>query len=194
MNRSPTVQHRRAQGHGTRLVVVALVNLDLWRRLAGRCFLDGLSFRLGSGRPGGSRLDDLGGRGLSQPSPSLRRCSSGCAIRIRLPLGIAMFVPAFSILAFVNGGRSGTIPTGGGREGSMRFTVVVPSQLIGFVFVNRAGVGNLFRDAEFVQLVDDLARLHFQLPRQLIDANLTHIEAFRLTAFTAVQIATLRAR
>jgi hypothetical protein len=44
-------------------------------------------------------------------------------------------------------------------------------------------VRDLFGYAEFVQLVDDLARLHFQLPRQLIDSNLTHIEAFRLTAF-----------
>jgi len=47
--------------------------------------------------------------------------------------------------------------------------------LIGFVFVDRTGVGNFFGNAEFVQLVDDLARLHFQLPRQLIDSNLTHI-------------------
>jgi len=57
----------------------------------------------------------------------------------------------------------------------MRFTVIIPAQLIGFVFVDRARVGHFFRDAEFVQLVDDLARLHFQLPRQLIDSNLTHI-------------------
>jgi hypothetical protein len=45
-----------------------------------------------------------------------------------------------------------------------------------------------------VQLVDDLARLHFQLPRQFIDSNLTHIEAFRLTAFTSCPPATLRVR
>jgi hypothetical protein len=56
----------------------------------------------------------------------------------------------------------------------MRLTTVVPPQLIGFVFVDRTGVGDLFRNAEFVQFVDDLARLHFQLPRQFIDANLTH--------------------
>ena len=60
--------------------------------------------------------------------------------------------------------------------------LVIPAQLIGLVFVDRAGVGDFFGDAEFVQFVDDLARLHFQLPRQLIDSNLTHIEVFRLTA------------
>src|ERR1035438_5353679 len=75
----------------------------------------------------------------------------------------------------------------------MRFTTVVPAQLIGFVFVDRAGVGDFFGNAKFVQLVDDLARLHFQLPRQLIDSNLTHIEAFRLRAFTNCRIATLTA-
>jgi hypothetical protein len=56
----------------------------------------------------------------------------------------------------------------------MRFAAVVAAQLIGLVFIDRTGVGDLFRNTEFVQFVDDLARLHFQLPRQLIDANLTH--------------------
>jgi hypothetical protein len=36
-------------------------------------------------------------------------------------------------------------------------------------------MGHLLGDAEFVELVDDLARLHFQLPRQLINPDLTHI-------------------
>jgi hypothetical protein len=71
---------------------------------------------------------------------------------------------------------------------------VVTAQLIGLIFVDRAGVGYLFGDAEFVQLVDDLARLDFQLPRQLIDSNLTHIEAFRLTALQAALFVTLRVR
>jgi hypothetical protein len=57
----------------------------------------------------------------------------------------------------------------------MRFATVVTAQLVGFVVVDRTGVGYLLGDAKFVQLVDDLARLHFQLPRQFIDSNLTHI-------------------
>jgi hypothetical protein len=80
--------------------------------------------------------------------------------------------------------RAGAVPVQGGRQRGMRFATVVPAQLIGFVFVDRARVSDLFGNAKFVQLVDDLARLHFQLPRQLIDSNLTHIEAFRLRAFT----------
>jgi hypothetical protein len=59
---------------------------------------------------------------------------------------------------------------------------IVAAQLLRFVFVNRAGVRDLLSDLEFVELVDDLARLHFQLPRQFIDSNLTHIKVFRLTA------------
>jgi hypothetical protein len=55
------------------------------------------------------------------------------------------------------------------------FAAVITAQLIGFVLVDRAGMGDLFGDTEFVQLVDDLARLYFQLPRQFIDSNLTHI-------------------
>jgi hypothetical protein len=60
-----------------------------------------------------------------------------------------------------------------------RFAPIVPAKLLGLVFINRAGMRYLLSDLEFVELVDDLARLHFQLPRQFIDSNLTHIKAFR---------------
>jgi hypothetical protein len=60
------------------------------------------------------------------------------------------------------------------RDGSVRLASVIPAQLICLVFVDRAGVGDFFGDAELVQLVDDLARLHFELPREFIDSNLTH--------------------
>jgi hypothetical protein len=63
-----------------------------------------------------------------------------------------------------------------------RFAAIIAAKLLGLVFINRTGVRDLLSDLEFVQLVDDLARLHFQLPRQLIDSNLTHIKVFRLTA------------
>src|SRR5258708_6242279 len=62
----------------------------------------------------------------------------------------------------------------------MGLTPIIPAQLVGPVLVDGTGVGNFFGNAEFVELVDDLARLHFQLPRQFIDSNLTHINAFRL--------------
>ena len=76
----------------------------------------------------------------------------------------------------------------------MRFPTVVAAQLIGLVLVDRTGVGDFLGNAKFMQLVDDLTRLHFQLSRQLIDSNLTHIEAFRLTAFTTGRLPTLRVR
>jgi hypothetical protein len=43
-------------------------------------------------------------------------------------------------------------------------------------------VGQLFGHAEFGELLDDLSRLYFELPRQLIDSDLTHIQAFYLPA------------
>jgi hypothetical protein len=86
-------------------------------------------------------------------------------------------------LALFNGSRAGTVAARGGRQRGMRFPAVVAAQLIGFVLVDRAGVGDFLGNAKFMQLVDDLTRLHFQLSRQFIDSNLTHIEAFRLTAF-----------
>jgi hypothetical protein len=52
---------------------------------------------------------------------------------------------------------------------------IVAPQSIGHIVVDRAGMGHLLGNAEFVELVDDLARLYFQLPRQLINPDLTHI-------------------
>ena len=55
-----------------------------------------------------------------------------------------------------------------------RFSAVVAAQLLGHIVVDRTGVGDFLSDLEFVELVDDLARLNFQLSRQLIDSDLTH--------------------
>jgi hypothetical protein len=71
------------------------------------------------------------------------------------------------------------IPAAGKRR--MGFTLVIPAQLIGLILVDRTGVGDFLGNAELMQLVDDLARLHFQLPRQLIDSNLTHIKGVSFT-------------
>ena len=47
-----------------------------------------------------------------------------------------------------------------------------PPQFESDIFVDRAGVGFLFGYAQFGELVEDLVRLDFQLPSQLINANL----------------------
>jgi hypothetical protein len=36
-------------------------------------------------------------------------------------------------------------------------------------------MGQRLGNAELVQFIDDLTRLHFELPRQLIDSDLTHV-------------------
>jgi hypothetical protein len=59
---------------------------------------------------------------------------------------------------------------------------IITTQALGHVVVNRAGMGHLFGNAEFLQFFDDLTRLNFKLPRQLINSDLTHIQAFCLPA------------
>jgi hypothetical protein len=61
---------------------------------------------------------------------------------------------------------------GGGVRG------VMSAQPIGHIVIDRAGVGHFLGNAEFLQFLDDLSRLDFQLPRQLIDSDLTHIQEF----------------
>jgi hypothetical protein len=36
-------------------------------------------------------------------------------------------------------------------------------------------MGQRLGDTELVQFIDDLTRLHLELPRQLIDSDLTHV-------------------
>jgi hypothetical protein len=50
----------------------------------------------------------------------------------------------------------------------------IAPQLLGIIVVDRAGMGQGFGDTELVQFIDDLTRLNFELPRQLIDSDLTH--------------------
>jgi hypothetical protein len=66
---------------------------------------------------------------------------------------------------------------------------VIAAQTVGHVVVDRTGVGHLLGDAEFLQFLDDLARLYFQLSRQFIDSNLTHSQViFYLPALTALPV------
>jgi hypothetical protein len=47
-------------------------------------------------------------------------------------------------------------------------------------------MGQRLGNTEFVQFIDDLTRLHFELPRQLIDSDLTHCPGrFTLTSDAA---------
>jgi hypothetical protein len=67
------------------------------------------------------------------------------------------------------------------------FAGVIAAQAVGRVVVNRTGVGHLLgNNTEFVQFLDDLVRLYFQLPRQLIDSNLTHSQEIYLPALPLV--------
>lgn len=42
----------------------------------------------------------------------------------------------------------------------------------GYVLIDRTGVGLFFLHAELGQQLEDLVRLNFQLPRQLVDPDL----------------------
>jgi hypothetical protein len=79
----------------------------------------------------------------------------------------------------LGGCRAGISLPGGGRT----VPGVKTTQALGHIVVDRAGVGQLFGHAEFGELLDDLSRLYFELPRQLIDSDLTHIQAFYLPAY-----------
>ena len=58
----------------------------------------------------------------------------------------------------------------------------IAPQFLGVVVVNRAGMGQRLGNPELMQFIDDLTRLHFELPRQLIDSDLTH--AYSVLAFS----------
>jgi hypothetical protein len=58
-----------------------------------------------------------------------------------------------------------------------RFRVLVPvvaAQLQHYVVVQRAGVRLFIRDAQFGELLQYFVSLNFQLPRQLVNSDLSH--------------------
>jgi hypothetical protein len=63
-----------------------------------------------------------------------------------------------------------------------RYTVK-RAQFDGDVFVDGAGMRLLLRDAQFGKALEDFMSLDFQLPRQLVDANLLH----RTTVFVHLE-------
>jgi hypothetical protein len=58
-----------------------------------------------------------------------------------------------------------------------RFGILVPvvaAQLVHYVVVQRAGVRFFIRDAQFGELLQYFVSLNFQLPRQLVNSDLSH--------------------
>jgi hypothetical protein len=51
---------------------------------------------------------------------------------------------------------------------------VVPTQLDRHIFVNRAGVGLFLGNSQLREQLQNFVSLYFQLPRQLVNANLSH--------------------
>ena len=62
--------------------------------------------------------------------------------------------------------------------GGMGSVLKMRANLIGFVILNRAGVGLAFAQAELRQHVKYLTALDFHLSREIVDSNLTHPPLF----------------
>jgi hypothetical protein len=54
------------------------------------------------------------------------------------------------------------------------FVTIVPTQLDRDIFVNRAGVGLFLGNSQFREQLQDFVSFYFQLPSQLVNANLSH--------------------
>jgi len=52
------------------------------------------------------------------------------------------------------------------------------ADLVGFVLVNRTGVGLALGQSEFRQYIKNLTALDFHLSREIVDSNLTHPPLF----------------
>jgi hypothetical protein len=147
-------ENGRAQRNGARFIVFGFLRYGRGGRRGS--FFDGwLGFRFGDWRRGFLLLS---GRRLH-----------GCRTAAR-----RWHLVAFGWLRdFVDYPGSAVADRSGDRH--VRFATVVAANCVGLIVINGAGVRDLLGDAELVQLVDDLARLDFELPRQLIDSNLTHV-------------------
>jgi len=75
----------------------------------------------------------------------------------------------------LSGGLAMLVPAWRARHNYGGVAAEIAPQFLGVVVVNRAGMCQGFGDAELVQFIDDLTRLNFELPRQLIDSDLTHV-------------------
>jgi hypothetical protein len=57
------------------------------------------------------------------------------------------------------------------------FVTVVPPQLDRDIFVNRAGVGLFLGNSQFREQLQNFVSFYLQLPSQLVNANLSHINS-----------------
>jgi hypothetical protein len=169
MDRRAASQHGRTQWNSARFVIVhvrLLLNgrLLVFRRASGCGYR--FAFVRGSGRGGwGSGSAALLGLGRALDRLVFRRRFRLADRRrlLRLWLLFLARLPGFFPALVLVGGDHGGVAT------------EIAPQLFGVVVVDWAGMGQGFGDAELVQFIDDLTRLDFELPRQLIDSDLTHV-------------------
>jgi hypothetical protein len=115
-------------------------------------------------------LGNRGGFGLAVRLRSGRGSGGGV-----LAAGFVPFRLCGVLFHFRNGGGSGgaaTLGSGSRRLGD--FAAIVAAKLDRRVFVDGAGVRLFFRDAEFREQVQYFVGLDFQLPRQLVNSDLSH--------------------
>ena len=136
--------------------------------------LDGAFGRQRERRLGTRRsLDNLGWLGLA-----VGLGAGGRFLAARLvPLGLPgnLFRLGGILFDFRNGGGSGGAATFGcGSRRRRSFAAIVAAKLDRRVFVDGAGVRLFFRHAEFREQVQYFVGLDFQLPRQLVNSDLSH--------------------
>ncbi len=176
LDRAAPAQQRRTQRQGARLVLVFF----MLRRRSG--FRD---LRIGGLRIRSFDLGSFSLRRLWLGNPTLsylylnhnRRLVPGRRGFVVVGIVIRLVRP---FVVALGDGRPGTGSLT--RPGGRGIAGVIHAQFFGHIVVDRAGVGHFFGNAEFRQLLYDLSRLDFQLPRQLIDSDLTHIQEFCLPA------------
>jgi hypothetical protein len=163
MNRRSASKHRRPQRNGARLVIFG--GSFLLRRWP-------LLLRSGSHARGRSYMRSLGLTCALLTACRRRGRSSGSVASPRISL-LCHFRRRFGSPNFIRPSRRLPGDNRGVDNGCV--TSKIAAQLDGVVVVDRAGMGQRLGDTELVQFIDDLTRLHFELPRQLIDSDLTHV-------------------
>jgi hypothetical protein len=166
MDRRAASEHGGAQRNGARLVVVRVRlffrgRLRFFGRRRRRFCFGGRGWR-GRRSPGRTALRSIGlafrGRRYGRTN---RRGLLGLGL-LGLGLLSLSFSGFFSTLVLVS-------------FDDRRVAAEIAPQLLGVVIVDGTRMGQRLSDTELVQFIDDLTRLYLELPRQLIDSNLTHV-------------------
>jgi len=141
----------------------------------------------GYGRPRRRNRFDDRGRGLfGSPLLLFLRCGRrfllrSLSLRSRFRLGsrFDLFLLFFFLLCLLFGRRRHSLFLRGfgvGRLAAVTIDAEVLLDVLSNVLVNRAGVSLLLGHTELRQQFEYLVGFNFQLPRQLVDSNLLHIE------------------